>query len=319
MRDRLLTAILILGSTLAGMAQGTATYPAYGPKEGLKGVVRLKGSDSIDPLVRLWILEFQKLQPEVQFDVASHGSATAPPALLKGESDIGHMSRAMNTGELETFQAQFGHAPTSVTVAYDALAIYVNRKNPVKTLSIQELDAIYGSTRLTGAEKAIEGWWQFQLAKSTVQRYWVRPYSRDENSGSRAFFGEKVLQKGGKLKETARIKDQMGILEVVARDINAIGYGPESYRNPMVRMVPLIGLKDSAALLPTMENIQSGRYALSRTLYFYVNQTSEKPLQPAVKAFLAFVTSGTGQQLAKGYGSAPLTPETAMIEIAKVL
>jgi phosphate transport system substrate-binding protein len=318
MWNRLLTAFLILGSALAARAQGTPSFPAYVVQNGLQGTVRLKGSDSIDPLVRLWIQEFQKIQTGVQFSLASHGSATAPPALLKDEADLGHMSRAMNEAELEAFQAQFGYAPTGVTVAFDALAIYVNRKNPIKTLSIQELDAIYGSTRLTGADKSIEGWWQFRLPKSAVQRYWVRPYSRDENSGSRAFFLEKVLQKGGKLKETARVKDQMGIMEVIAQDINAIGYGPESYRNPMVRMVPLIGLKADTALLPTLENIQSGRYALSRTLYIYLNQGPGRPAQPAVKAFLEFVLSGNGQDLAKGYGSAPLTPQMAVTELAKI-
>ena len=318
MRNRLFTVILTLGSALAAVAQGASPFPTYVVKSGLQGTVRLKGSDSIDPLVRLWIQEFQKVQTEVQFSITSHGSATAPPALLKDEADLGHMSRTMDDKELEAFRTQFGYAPTGVTVAFDALAIYVNRKNPIKTLSIPELDAIYGSTRLAGAERSIEGWWQFRLPKSVVQRYWVRPYSRDENSGSRAFFNEKVLQKGGKLKETARIKDQMGVMDVISHDINAIGYGPESYKNPLVRMVPLIGLKAETAYLPTLENIQSGRYALSRTLYLYLNQAPGKPLQPAVKAFLEFVLSGVGQDLAKGYGSAPLTPELATTELAKI-
>ena len=319
MQKHLHTAILVIGSALAALAQGTSSFPAYVAKENLQGTLRLKGSDSIDPLVRLWIQEFQKVQPDVQFTVESHGSATAPAALLKQESEIGHMSRAMNETELGAFQTRFGHAPIGVTVAYDALAIYVNRKNPIKRLSVQQLDAIYGSTRLTGAEKSLDGWWQFPLQKHLVQRYWVRPYGRDENSGSRAFFMEKILQKGGKLKDGVRIKDQMGIMEVIGRDINAIGYGPESYRNPMVRMVPLVGLKSEQAYLPTMENIQSGKYALARTLYLYTNRETDKPLPPAVQAFFEFVLSGKGQDLAKGYGSAPLTPEIAKTELAKVL
>ena len=318
MRKSLLSAILILGTALADFAQGTASYPTYVVKDDLQGMVRLKGSDSIDPLVRLWIQEFQKVQPGTQFTVESHGSATAPPALMKEEADIGHMSRAMNDAELDAFQTRFGYAPTSLRVAFDALAIYVNRKNPLKTISIQELDAIYGTTRLAGAEKSMDGWWQFSLPKSNVQKYWVRPYSRDENSGSRTFFMEKVLQKGGKLKETARVKDQMGIMEVIARDINAIGYGPESYRTPMVRMVPLIGLEAEQAYLPTLANIQTNRYALSRTLYFYVDQAPDKPLGLATQAFLKFVLSGKGQELAKGYGSAPLTPEIVETELAKI-
>jgi phosphate transport system substrate-binding protein len=120
------------------------------------------------------------------------------------------------------------------------------------------------------------------------------------------------------LKESIRIKDQMGIMDVVSRDINAIGYGPESYRNPLVRMVPLVGLKSEQAYLPTLENIQTGRYALARALYFYVNPTPGQPLAPAVSAFLEFVLSTKGQELAKGYGSAPLTPEIAATELARL-
>ncbi len=318
MRNTLRTAILVLGVALTSFAQSTGSYPAYAVKESLQGTVRLKGSDSIDPLVRLWTQEFQKLQPQVRFTIESHGSATAPPALLNEESDIGHMSRPMNEAELEAFRSRFGHGPAGIPVAYDALAIYVNRRNPVKSLHIEQLDAIYGTTRLTGAEKDIDTWNTFGLRKRLVRRYKIRPYSRDEQSGSRAFFMDKVLHKGGAFKKVVRVKDQLGIMESIGREIQAIGYGPESYQNPMVRMVPLIGLGSDKTYLPTIENIQTGRYALSRTLYFYLNREPGKLLPPAVQAFLEFVLSGKGQDLAKGYGSAPLPPDTAVTTLAEV-
>lgn len=315
MRHRLRSTLFALCATVAASAQSFSTYVAT---EGLQGTVRMKGSDSIDPMVRLWIQEFQKLQPTVQFTVESKGSGTAPTALIKDEAEIGHMSRAMNEKELDAFKARFGHAPIGVVVSFDALAIYVNRRNPIKKLTIQQLDAMYGSKRLAGAEKSIDGWWDLGMRESKVWKYWVRPYTRDENSGSRAFFMEHVLQKGGTFKEGVRVKDQMGIMEVVGRDINAIGYGPESYRNPLVRMVPLVGLASDKPYLPTLENIQSGRYPLSRSLYFYVNREPGKALPPTVQAFLAFVLSGKGQEISKGYGAAPLSAAMAEAEQARL-
>ena len=315
MRNWMLAAAMIVAAGGADPAQGADLVRAYQAREGLQGTVRLKGSDSMDPLLRLWIQEFRKLQPAVQFSVESHGSATAPPALVKQEADIGPMSRAMNEAEAEAFRSRFGCEPTGLAVAHDALAIYVNRRNPLKSISLAQLDAIYGTTRLAGAEKPIDGWWQVPLPPSAVQRYWVRPYSRDENSGSRAFFKEKVLLKAGAFKETVRIKDQMGILDVVSRDLNAIGYGPESYTNPLVRMVPLRGPDGGPACLPTRKNIQSGRYALSRTLYLYVNRAA---LEPAAQAFLEFALSRQGQTLVEAYGSAPLADEAAEAGLAQI-
>lgn len=310
MHVRLRSALLAFGASLAILAQPAA---GDGPQ-----TIRMKGSDSIDPMVRLWIQEFQRDRPDIRFTVESKGSGTAPTALLQGEADIGHMSRSMNEKEVSAFTARFGHPPTDLVVAFDALAIYVNWRNPIPQLTIRQLDAIYGSTRLTGAERPIEGWWDLDVRPAKVWRYWVRPYSRDENSGSRAFFMDHVLQKGGVFKEKVRIKDQMGILEAVGRDLNAIGYGPESYRNPSVRMVPLAGLSSKQPCLPTLENIQSGRYPLSRSLHFYVDRRPGEELPPATRAFLEFVLSQRGQSIARGYGAAPLSPSMAEAEQAKL-
>lgn len=318
MRNWVLTTVLVLSAAWSGPVRGEALLHPYQAKNGLQGTVRIKGSDSMDPLLRLWIQEFQQQQPAVQFTVASHGSATAPPALLQQDSDIGPMSRAMNDAELGAFRERFGAEPIGLPVAYDALAIYVNQRNPLKDISIAQLDAIYSTTRLAGSERSLDGWWQMPLPKSKVQHYWIRPYSRDENSGSRSFFQEKVLQKKGQFKEGVRVKDQMGILDAVSHNLNAIGYGPESYSNPQVRMVPLVGLNEARPCLPTLENIRSGRYALARTLYLYVNRLPGTSLEPAVQAFLEFALSRQGQALVKDYGSAPLATETAEAAYARI-
>lgn len=116
MKSTLRALVLVIGSALTAFAQGAGSIPAYEAKEHLQGMVRIKGSDSIDPLMRLWVQEFEMVQPEVHFTLDDHGSATAPPALMEGESEIGPMSRAMNEAEQTAFKAKFGYEPTALTV-----------------------------------------------------------------------------------------------------------------------------------------------------------------------------------------------------------
>ncbi len=275
--------------------------PCHG--QGLK--IRMKGSDSIDPLIRLWASEFQKLRPEVQFDIESKGSGTAPQALLEDQADLGHMSREMNATEQGIFLARVGAPALGVTVAYDALAIFVHRDNPVKRLSIEQLDAIYSSTRKAGWEEPLTTWGDLRLRRP-LGSLEIHPLCRDERSGSQAFFLEKVLQKEGSLRGSVQVKDQVGILETIGHDPQAIGYGPESYANPLVRMVPLVGLLSGKAFLPTQETIQDGRYALSRRLFIYAKRQPGKALPEHVSAFLGFILSSAGQELARRHGSVPL-------------
>jgi len=292
----------------AAVAHSQALAPQQ-MQERLEGKIRIIGSDSMDPLIRLWVQEFQKRQPKVDFQITSHGSGTAPPALTKGEAEIGAMSREMNAKELAAFTAQLGYAPTSLCVGFDALAIFVNRRNPLKRISIEQLDAIYSETRLAGWATPIRTW--RDLAGQGWRTSIIRPYTRDEKSGTRALFMEQVAQKGGLLRKEIEVADQMGILEAIGQNVRAIGYGPTNYLNPQVRLVPLAAKGSQTPLEPTTKNIRTGDYALARRLYFYVNLPASTPLTPALHTFLKFVLSKNGQDLATGYGAVSLDPSFA--------
>lgn len=269
--------------------------------------VKIVGSDSMDPLLRLWVHEFQKSTPGVQFSLQAHGSATAPPALIKGESDLGPMSREMNSAEREAFKAAKGHEPGHVVVAFDALAIFVNAKNPLASIRMDHLDALYSETRLSGHPWAIRTWKAFAIPRKWKTKT-IEAYSRDEKSGSRALFQEKVLQKGGKLRPEVHIADQMGILDAIGTDLAAIGYGPLNYATPVVRVVPLSPGKAQPAIAPNPKTIRSGAYPLSRKLHLYF----DTPLSPSAKAFLQFVLSKDGQALVSEAGAVSLDSSLAL-------
>ncbi|MGY2498587.1 PstS family phosphate ABC transporter substrate-binding protein, partial [Klebsiella pneumoniae] len=108
------------------------------------------GSDSLANLMTLWAEEFKKNYPNVNIQIQAAGSSTAPPALTEGTANMGPMSRPMKDSEIQAFEEKYGYKPTAVPVAIDALAVFVHKDNPIKSLTMQQVDAIFSSTRLCG-------------------------------------------------------------------------------------------------------------------------------------------------------------------------
>lgn len=288
--------------------------PAYAAPQ-VSGEVASIGSDSMDPLIQLWADDFKALNPAVTFRIVSKGSATAPKALVAGDSLIGQMSRPMNDAELASFQAKFGYAPTQVIVAADALAIYVNAGNPLPKLSLAQVDAIFGRDRKAGYPKGLRVWGDFGL-ESGWQTKAIQPYGRNENSGTRAFFQEHVLLKGAYRPEVKALDDQFATVEAVASDPNGIAYGPIQHKVPGVRAVPLEN--QGKAVMPSTANILSGAYPLRRFLYIYVNKAPGKALPGQVRAFLAYALSRNGQASVVSFGAIPIRLDVAQADLAKL-
>ncbi|HTL97826.1 MAG TPA: phosphate ABC transporter substrate-binding protein [Holophagaceae bacterium] len=281
----------------------------------VSGEVASIGSDSMDPLIQLWADDFRALNPAVSFRIVSKGSATAPRALLAGDSLIGQMSRPMNEAELAAFQEKFGYAPTQVIVAADALAIYVNAGNPLPKLSLAQVDAIFGRERKAGYPKDLRGWGDFGLENGWQTKV-IQPYGRNENSGTRAFFQEHVLLKGAYRPEVKALDDQFATVEAVASDPDGIAYGPIQHKVQGVRAVPLEN--GGAAVMPSMAAILAGDYPLTRFLYIYVNKAPGKPLPGAVRAFLAYAISRNGQASVASFGAIPIRADVAQSDLAKL-
>ncbi len=238
MLKRFFAILMSLGGLLAHAAEPAAT--AYRPAAPLKGELVLIGSDSMDPLVLLWFEEFKKFHPEARLSAISKGSATAPKALMEGRSVLGPMSRPMNAAEEAAFEKAKGYKATQVIVAHDALAIWVQKNNPVKSISMEQLDAVYSKTRKAGWPKAITKWGDFGL-KGRWRKRGIVPFGRDELSGSRAFFEDKVMQKGA-FTEAYRVGgDQWAVVEAPGKDSRGISYGPLNYTGALELVRKLFG------------------------------------------------------------------------------
>jgi phosphate transport system substrate-binding protein len=288
-------------------AAGVSVDPAvkaYVKTSGVSGNLNSVGSDTLNNLMTYWSEAFQKQYPNVKIQTKGEGSATAPPALAEGVAQLGPMSRAMKETELEAFEKKHGYKPTRISVALDCLAVFVHRDNPIKGLSMQQVDGIFSQTRKSG-QKDIAKWGQLGLTGSW-ENLPISLYGRNSVSGTYAFFKEHALLKGD-FKDT--VKEQPGsaaVVNGVANDKGAIGYSGIGYKTADIRALPLSKNADSPLVEPTFENALAGKYPLGRALYIYVAKKPNEPLPPHVKEFIKFVLSKEGQEIVAKDGFGPL-------------
>jgi len=287
-----------------------ADLPVYEKTDGVSGNLNSIGSDTLNNLMTLWAELFNKKYPNVNIQIEGKGSSTAPPALIGGTAQLGPMSRAMKSSEVDEFEAKYGFKPTQIGVALDSLAVYVNKDNPVESLSFPQLDAIFSKTRKGGYAENIETWGQAGLEGALANRP-ISLYGRNSASGTYAYFKEHALSKGD-YKDT--VKEQPGSASVVmgvSEDPNGIGYSGIGYRTSGVRVVPVAEEEGGTAYEPTYENVLGGKYPLGRMLYVYVVKEPGKPLDKLTQEFLKLVLSKEGQEIVVKDGYLPLPAAVA--------
>ena len=316
-RKRVLSfSVLFLVMAMGGAAQSQAAsdsmvdpaWKAYGQVSGVSGNLNSIGSDTLNNLMTLWAEGFRKEYPNVKIQIEGKGSSTAPPALIEGTAQVGPMSRQMKAKEMDKFEAKFGYKPTDFPVAVDALAVYVNKDNPVKCLSMEEVDAAFSKTRRRGHSVDVDTW-----GKAGLDGNWkstrVSLYGRNSASGTYGFFKKKVLKKGDYKDEVKEQPGSASVVQGVTEDRGGLGYSGIGYRTSGVRAIPLSAQSGQACHEPTFANASAGKYPLARFLYVYVNKTPGKPLPPLVAEFLRYVYSKEGQHIVIKDGYFPL-PQT---------
>lgn len=291
----------------------------YKKVPGISGNLNSIGSDTLNNLMAYWVEGFNKKYPNVKIQVEGKGSTTAPPALIENTSQLGPMSREMKSEEIDKFEKKFGYKPTKVAVAIDTLAVFVNKGNPIKSLSMQQVDAIFSKGRKGGYAKDITTWGDLGLTGDLAKRP-ISLYGRNSASGTYGYFKEHALFKGD-YKDS--VKEQPGsssVVQSVGADRFAVGYSGIGYLTSGVRAVPLSDEKKNggAVFAATYENALTGKYPMSRFLYVYVNKAPKKPLDPLTSEFLKFALSKEGQEIVVKDGFLPLTAKMEAEEIAKL-
>ena len=317
---RLFVGALALAMAPLAIAQQLTVDPAitsYPKTSGVSGNVNSVGSDTMNNLMTLWAEAFLKIYPNVKVQVEGKGSSTAPPALIAGTSQFGPMSRAMRPTEVDQFESKYGYKPTQLRTSYDALAVYVNKDNPLEKLTLAQVDAIFSKTRRRGHKQNVTTWGQLGLTGDWASRP-ISLYGRNSASGTYGFFKEHALGNGD-YKDT--VKEQPGsasVVQGVTEDRFGIGYSGIGYKTSGVKVVSLAEKEGGAFSSGGYDDVRSGKYPLNRFLYLYINRAPGKPLDPVVKEFCKLILSKEGQEVVIKDGYLPLPAEIVREELAKL-
>ena len=178
-----------------GQIQVDPNLKSYQPVVGIAGNLNSVGSDTLNNLMTFWVEGFRKLYPNVNIGIEGKGSSTAPPALIAGTAQLGPMSRAMKKSEVTELEGTYGFKPTELWVALDSLAVFVNKDNPVQSLSLAQVDAIFSKGCKRGL-RPITTWGDAGVQDAAWATRPISLYGRNSASGTYGFFKEHVLSKG---------------------------------------------------------------------------------------------------------------------------
>jgi len=310
--------LLVVSAAFAGVNVDSA-LKAYVKKTSVAGSIKSIGSDTMNNLMALWAEGFRSHHPDVKVEVEGKGSSTAPPALIAGTANFGPMSRKMKSKEIDEFEKQFGYRPTELRTSIDMLAVYVHKDNPIKGLTLQQIDAVFSKTRKGGYGSDIRTWGDLGLEGEWKDKP-ISLYGRNSASGTYGYFKDHALFKGDYKDEVKEQPGSSSVVQGVASDKYAIGYSGIGYITPDVRAVPLSDETGDVSefMAAEAENAYSGDYPLARFLYLSVNSKPGSQLDDLRAEFVRFVFSKDGQEVVVKDGYLPVPATVAREELKAV-
>ena len=247
--------------------------------------IQIKGSDTMVNLGQAWAEAFMKANPRVSVAVTGGGSGTGIAALLSNTCDIAELSRELKPEEI-TMARQKGFEPKQITVALDGLAVVVHPAKPLSRLTLDQLAAIFSGS--------IRNWQEVDGVDLPIV-----VLSREVNSGTHVYFKEHVLRRGRNdtqvefAANALMLPSSQAIADEVAQNTGAIGYFGMGYISAKEKALAISKNADSPYIQPTIENVISQAYPISRPLLMV---TRGQP-RGLVARFIDFVLSAEGQKI----------------------
>ncbi|HEX8698656.1 MAG TPA: phosphate ABC transporter substrate-binding protein [Myxococcaceae bacterium] len=264
-------------------ASGSEATPAAAKGDN---TVTVKGSDTMVVLGQRWAEDYMKKNPGTTLQVTGGGSGTGIAALVNGTTDIAMSSRSIKDPEKQQVQSRHKAEAKEIAVAKDGVTFYVHESNPLTSLTQEQLRGIYlGDTT---------NWKDVGGADAPIV-----VYSRENSSGTYVFVKDEVLKGEDFTPNALTLPGTAAVVNAVSKEKNGIGYGGAAYSKGIKELKVKVGTEEVA---PSQENIQSGKYPLSRNLFFYVRGEPAG----AVKQFIEFALSAEGQQIVTQAGYFPV-------------
>lgn len=261
-------------------------------------VISNSGSDTMVNLAQMWAEAYQKVKPDVSVEVAGGGSGVGIRDLIQGTVDIANCSRAMKDSEKEQALKNTGKEPVEWIVGYDAVAVYVHRKNPVESLTLAQLASVYEEGG------PVDKWSQLNIdIKAAGGNDEIVRVSRQNSSGTYFYFREVVLKDKDYKPGSRDLSGSKDVVELVGSTLGAIGYSGMGYATEGVKFVKLVAAEGQTAYAPSLENVAAGHYPLARPLRMYTHGQPEG----AAKAYIDWILSPEGQKIVADSGYIPVS------------
>lgn len=281
-------------SVVSALVAGSLLATACGKKSKM---IQNKGSDTMINLAQALAEEYRKVQPKVAIAVSGGGSGVGIASLENGTVDIANASREIKKDEAELVKKHSGKDPVEHKIAYDALAIYVHKSNPLQKISKSQLASIYGK------DGTFTKWSDLGVEVPGCSGQEIVRAGRQNNSGTYAYFREWTLGEGKDFKLGSRdMSGSKDVVDLVGNTPCAIGYSGMGYKNDEVRWVCLSKGDDEPCVEPSVAAALDGSYKLSRPLYMI---TAGEPTGDAAD-YIKWIRSDAGQQVVERIGYAPL-------------
>ncbi len=281
-------------SLLITLLAVVACGPGIDPSER-RTLIQNKGSDTLVNVAQTWAEGYALVNLEVAVAVSGGGSGTGIAALINGTADIANSSRRMKEEEIELVKQQ-GADPQSFIVGFDALAVVMHKANPIETLTVGDLAAIYGE----GGE--IETWSQLGVTVPGCPSDEIVRVSRQTSSGTYVYFRNKELGEDGEYKLGSRdMHGSKDVVNLVKNTPCAIGYSGLAYANSDVKKIA-INDGDNEAVMPSVESALDETYPIARPLLMY---TRSAPTGE-IKDYIDWIMSKEGQCILREIGYAPI-------------
>lgn len=300
---------LVLGlivSTIATTASAQIldpALPAYRPVNDLSGHISLMGSTTMTNMAAAWTDSFQQFYPNVQKTLEIRGSRNAVPAVMSGDATLGLLSRKVYQSEIAAFNEKFGYDPTVITVCKEHIAIYTHPENPIRSLTLLQLQSILAGKTKTWGELGVTGPWAPQP---------IRVHGRAEDTGSRVYL-EQALRLGESHAPTYEYPTNSSLVASIAKDKLGLGYAGLIYNSDEIKAIPIAPAEGQPAIGVDSLAAAQGQYWLMRPLQLVINHKPGTKIDPAAEQFIEYVLSRTGQQDVIRAGFQPIVATTAEI------
>jgi phosphate transport system substrate-binding protein len=298
----LLPALLLLLSW-ALLTSASAAPPAANPPPS--GRVVVTGSVALSNLISLWADDFSNQNPTISITVANPGSAVGLDALINGSADVVLSSISISQQQADDFANRFGYAPTLIPVAMDGVAVYVNSLNPLRQITLTQLDAIYSATLRCGAHQPLRRWAKLGV-KGELGSHPIAALGLNTDTGANQLFKQIALCDGDFRTDFQALAGPGAVESGLIENPAAIGFSSSALRSASIHALAIIQRAGETAVSPSVAAIQNGRYPLARTFSVIINIPPGQKVAPAVQAFLDYARSSAGQAVAAKGGYVPL-------------